>query len=626
MSKVLVFESDAPFAEQLKTELQARSHQVTVIDDPSAGLQAAAADRPDLILLCVELPRMSGFSVCGKLKRDSNLKDVPVIILSSDASEETFEQHRRLRTRAEVYVKKPVSFGDLSQHMSAYLTPSSLNGDDVLIDDEVDFDDSLDSDVELVESQPAPEVTLDETMLTDGLSEPAPEASLSEPAPSAPLSEAAAFANQALDSLLDDDQAQQTLNAPPPSSRRGSDVASLQQQLAIAQAELDNARGRLGMLDRVSSELEKATAKLHDLESAAPDATQITELQTQISQLTHRCEQAESKASEYENKLHTAPKSEELHRLQKDLDDTRAKGGATAREFLELREQINRKDKEMLDLRDQLTGKDKELLNLRDASLAQERAQADLLDRVAEVDKQLHELQRSVEPLKADKEQAAKRAEDFKKRGDKVAAELETLIQERKTEREKHESEIATRKASEAAAKADHEAALNRLLGEQDAKIQSATQAAREQAERTLGEAHEQALNEKDAALIKVLEEKSAALSQATQAHDQAIALLREELERNTVSRIAERAQELKKEHDNTLAALHRANEALLEQQRHEQQAAFDKISQELALVRGRYDKLRAAWDENNTALGQMKESLQSALTKLTEIGERTVD
>ncbi|HEX2881674.1 MAG TPA: response regulator, partial [Polyangiaceae bacterium] len=182
MSKVLVFESDAPFAEQLKSELQALSHQVTVIDEPSMGLQSAAADRPDLILLSVELPRMSGFSVCGKLKRDTNLKDVPVIIMSTDATEETFEQHRRLRTHAEVYLKKPISFAELSKHLELYLgSPGGDNGSpssEILIDDEVDF---VETEIE-VDSQSDPMAGSDGN-----------------------ASDAAAFAEQALGALLDDE-------------------------------------------------------------------------------------------------------------------------------------------------------------------------------------------------------------------------------------------------------------------------------------------------------------------------------------------------------------------------------------------------------------------------------------
>ena len=60
---------------------------------------------------------MNGFSVCNKLKRDPALKDVPLIIMSSESSDETFEQHRKLRTRAEDYVHKPIAFGELLEHI-----------------------------------------------------------------------------------------------------------------------------------------------------------------------------------------------------------------------------------------------------------------------------------------------------------------------------------------------------------------------------------------------------------------------------------------------------------------------------------------------------------------------------
>src|ERR1044071_7074843 len=121
MTKVLVFESDAAFAGELRSELGRLGCTVQVVDDGNVGLSAASSERPDLILLSIELPRMNGFSVCNKLKKDSALKDVPLIIMSSDSSEETFEQHKKLRTRAEDYVHKPIAFGELMQHMQALL-------------------------------------------------------------------------------------------------------------------------------------------------------------------------------------------------------------------------------------------------------------------------------------------------------------------------------------------------------------------------------------------------------------------------------------------------------------------------------------------------------------------------
>src|SRR4051812_21705821 len=129
--RVLVFESDASFAGELRNELQKLGCAVQVVDDGNAGLQQAASSRPDLILLSIELPRMNGFSVCNKLKKDPSLKDVPLIIMSSESSDETFEQHRKLRTRAEDYVHKPITFGDLLARIQPFVPLGSGGGGDV---------------------------------------------------------------------------------------------------------------------------------------------------------------------------------------------------------------------------------------------------------------------------------------------------------------------------------------------------------------------------------------------------------------------------------------------------------------------------------------------------------------
>src|SRR6187551_1153683 len=124
--KVLVFESDANFAADLRNELTKLGCNVQVVDDGNAGLQQATSAKPDLILLSIELPRMNGFSVCNKLKKDPSLKDVPLIIMSSESSDETFEQHRKLRTRAEDYVHKPIAFGDLLARIQPFVALSAM--------------------------------------------------------------------------------------------------------------------------------------------------------------------------------------------------------------------------------------------------------------------------------------------------------------------------------------------------------------------------------------------------------------------------------------------------------------------------------------------------------------------
>src|SRR5688572_13743776 len=131
--KVLIFESDTAFADELRTGFAGIGCDVSVVEDATQGLQAASRDRPDLILLAVELPRSNGFSVCNKLKRDTGLATVPVLIMSRDSTEETFDQHRRLRGRAEDYIHKPVTFFELLARARNFTT---LGGSGAAVEDE----------------------------------------------------------------------------------------------------------------------------------------------------------------------------------------------------------------------------------------------------------------------------------------------------------------------------------------------------------------------------------------------------------------------------------------------------------------------------------------------------------
>jgi DNA-binding response OmpR family regulator len=107
--RILVIESEDNFAQSIVSMFSDYDAEVRIIPDGKDGLEDAKHQKPDLILLCVELPRMSGYSVCKKLKKDDELKSIPLVIMSSEANEETFEQHKKLKTRAEQYIIKPFS-------------------------------------------------------------------------------------------------------------------------------------------------------------------------------------------------------------------------------------------------------------------------------------------------------------------------------------------------------------------------------------------------------------------------------------------------------------------------------------------------------------------------------------
>jgi CheY-like chemotaxis protein len=117
--KILIIESDSAFAGELASALEGKGFAVRVSGDGKEGLELARVDRPDAIVLCVELPKMSGYSICNKLKKDDALRTIPLVITSSEATPETFEQHRKLKTRAEDYLIKPFGGAALVERLGA---------------------------------------------------------------------------------------------------------------------------------------------------------------------------------------------------------------------------------------------------------------------------------------------------------------------------------------------------------------------------------------------------------------------------------------------------------------------------------------------------------------------------
>jgi len=110
--KILVIDDDPDFIEVIKSILQSKAYDVIVATEGEQGLSKAKIEKPDLILLDVIMPIKDGFTVAEELKSDSDLKLIPLIMLTSFASrkaETSIAQSRGMTLEAEDYLDKPIT-------------------------------------------------------------------------------------------------------------------------------------------------------------------------------------------------------------------------------------------------------------------------------------------------------------------------------------------------------------------------------------------------------------------------------------------------------------------------------------------------------------------------------------
>ncbi|MHB1846720.1 MAG: response regulator transcription factor, partial [Deltaproteobacteria bacterium] len=109
MSKrVLLIDADQPLVSSLTGALEAKGFEVLHTADGKEGLDLARQHSPDLVVLCVELPKSSGYSICSKLKKDDALRSIPILLTSADATQKAFDDHKKLKIgRADEYLRKP---------------------------------------------------------------------------------------------------------------------------------------------------------------------------------------------------------------------------------------------------------------------------------------------------------------------------------------------------------------------------------------------------------------------------------------------------------------------------------------------------------------------------------------
>ncbi|MBK6847234.1 MAG: response regulator [Proteobacteria bacterium] len=514
MPRVLIVESDAAYAGELARELTTRLPQlyrtppieITLARDGQAALDAATRQPPDLLLVCVELPTISGYSVCNKAKKNPLLKDTPLIIMSAEATPEIFEQHSKLRTPADAYLIKPFSTATLLERVASLLG---------LGDEGTQLESAIDTSIEqgfaaeqatLPRGDEAPaeaELELeieDGDLVTDELGAMTPQ-----PLPGHPAGELAdqeislatdaAFAALELPFERATPQAeaagarQAAWGAPAPSVDPGAtpawsrspaptplaldpptdpnDALDLAPPLEFAPP-LDLApRSPIELGDQDYGERGGLTpsAIAEPLPGLAPAALAIDEsladepfpLQTVAETVVSSGlaplaavaldETRDARAEEAERRV--AALQQENDQLTQSLREANAVkpttgGGLTRdRELLGLREVINKKERELLDLRDELDARERQILDHKDKVRELDRRARDMDEKLLGIEKEMVSARERAEALQQDKQRLVDRESGVKQRLEEAKREIEKAYAENTQVKERQERELA---------------------------------------------------------------------------------------------------------------------------------------------------------------------------------------
>jgi two-component system, cell cycle response regulator DivK len=119
MAKVLIIEDNPTNLTLATFLLQSVGHTVLSARDAEAGLTTARAERPDLILMDIQLPGMDGLEATAQLKRDEATSAIPVIALTAFAMKGDEERIRA--AGCDGYIAKPMRYREFLATVAAQL-------------------------------------------------------------------------------------------------------------------------------------------------------------------------------------------------------------------------------------------------------------------------------------------------------------------------------------------------------------------------------------------------------------------------------------------------------------------------------------------------------------------------
>jgi DNA-binding response OmpR family regulator len=119
MPKILVADDERDIRELIGYTLRFAGFEVVLVADGIAAIEQAPLEQPDLILLDVRMPRVTGYDVCRHLKEDPVTSAIPIVFLSAKGQEGEIQEG--LDSGAVEYIVKPFTPDDLTEQVREVL-------------------------------------------------------------------------------------------------------------------------------------------------------------------------------------------------------------------------------------------------------------------------------------------------------------------------------------------------------------------------------------------------------------------------------------------------------------------------------------------------------------------------
>jgi two-component system cell cycle response regulator DivK len=123
MPKILYVEDNEENVYMLRRRLEKRGYDLVIAEDGAKGVEAAQREKPDLILMDLSLPVLSGWDAARQLKSDAETRPIPIIALSAHALDG--ERERALAAGCDEFETKPVDLARLLEKMTRLTRPGT---------------------------------------------------------------------------------------------------------------------------------------------------------------------------------------------------------------------------------------------------------------------------------------------------------------------------------------------------------------------------------------------------------------------------------------------------------------------------------------------------------------------